>query len=112
MEDFIGVFLATRCLLEHRDPYNEKELLQTFRVTFGEQSADSNHRVRPLSVYIYLPPAFRFIAPFATWLWLLLTAAALSMWNIGARPSPVLTGCLISFALANGAILLGNGNPA
>jgi hypothetical protein len=124
MEGFRGVFLATRCLLEHGDPYNEKELLQTFRVTFGEQSADSNHRVKPLSMYIYLPPAFPFIAPFtmlpwglATWLWLLLTAAtliagALSMWDIGARASPVLTGCLISFVLANGAILLGNGNPA
>jgi hypothetical protein len=67
---------------------------------------------------------FLFMAPFtvlpvglAGVLWMLATAASLTlggvlMWNLAADHAPRMAGGLIALLLANGAIVLGNGNPA
>jgi len=124
MIDFKGVYYHTRCMLQHSDPYKQGETLRVFLAEGGKlpQSTDGPRKV--LTLYIYLPSASIFIAPFAMlpWgpaqaLWTILgigglVFAAFLMWDLGSSYAPVISCCLICFLLANTEGFFTVGNPA
>ncbi len=122
MEDFKVIYFGTRCLVQHCDPYRQSELIHFYREELGELNAIE--RRHSATLYVNLPTTFLFIAPFtmlppgaASVLWMILTAASLTLaalltWNLGACYAPIVCGALISLLIANSAVLLGNGNPA
>ena len=63
--DFRVVYYSARCLLEHRDPYNENEMKYTYRVDGGETANDTPTLRRTETQYIYFPSAFPLTVPFA-----------------------------------------------
>lgn len=122
--DFIPDYYAARCLIDHHDPYNENEVLQTYRSEGGERPlSDPLDRV-VATRYVYPPSAFSLMVPFALlpWnaaraLWLILTVgtlmlAALLAWDLSADYAPVLAGALIGYLLANSEILVVLSNPS
>ena len=121
--DFRVVYYPAQCLIQHCDPYNETAVLQVAGAEGGVRTGDvthSNHFAR----YLYLPSAFFLTVPFAMlpWglahkLWMGLIAAALILagfliWNLGADYSPVVSGALIGFFLANCELMMVIGNIA
>jgi hypothetical protein len=122
--DFRVVYYSARCLLEHRDPYNERELDSIYRTQGGESAQDSAQIKRSERRYNYLPTAFPITTPFAVlpfgpahFLWLALTAgsiilASYLMWEIVSEAAPILAGALIALSLANSELFLILGNPA
>jgi len=122
--DFKGVYYDARCLLQHRDLYKEGEPLRVYKEENGELPESSHGLRQVLTLNVYLPTTFIFIAPFAMlpWgpahlLWLLVTAvsftlAAFLIWDIGAKYAPVIACGLICFLLANSELLYGTGNAA
>jgi hypothetical protein len=124
MLDFKAVYYDTRCLFLHVDPYKQGEPLRVY-LADGERILPSEGGLREnLTWNIYLPATAIFIAPFAMlpWgpahvMWMILTAVSLVlsgflMWNFSAKDSPVLSGALICFILANSEVLFATGNPA
>jgi hypothetical protein len=121
--DFRVVYYSARCLLEHRDPYNESDLKYTYRVDGGETANDTPTIRRTETQYIYFPSAFPITVPFAVFpfglahiLWLAVTAGSLIlsaflMWDVGASYAPVLSGALVGLLLANCELFLAVGNP-
>jgi hypothetical protein len=126
MEDFKAVYYGSRCLLQHCDPYSESDLLRVYLAEGGERPSDALQRGQRqgITVCVYPPAAFIFIAPFALlpWgpahaLWMILIAgsfilAAFLMWNTGASHAPVISGGLIALLLVNSMSLLMIGNAA
>jgi hypothetical protein len=127
MGDFKILYYGSRCLLQHRDPYNGSELLHVYLSEVGEDSSDPMQHGQRISLTeggVYLPTAPALLAPLAMlpWgvahtLWLILSAAsiliaALLAWQLGADAAPVLSGVLIGFLLFNSVSLLMNGNVA
>ncbi len=133
MGDFRIVYCATRCLLQHCDPYSQRELEGAYRA--GEwggwelprdplQFQFATLHVYPPAAYVYPPTVSIFIAPlamlswrFARVLWMILTEASLVLaaflaWDTGAKFAPILSGCLIGFLLANSEMLFAGGNAA
>ena len=111
--DFRAVYYGTRCLLEHQNPYNATELERVYRTEGGERPTETVSARQAVVLYVNMPTAFIFIAPFAMlpWgpahlLWLALTAgvftlAAFLMWDIGSRYAPDLSLFLVCILLAN-----------
>jgi hypothetical protein len=124
MIDFKGTFYAARCVIQHSDPYKDGEPLRAYLAEQNDHSLPSDVLRQALSQNIYLPTTFIFIAPFALlpWalghlLWMILSAgslllAAFLMWNRGSKYSPLISGTLICFLLANCEAVLATGNPA
>ena len=124
MADFKLVYYRARCLLQHGDPYKPSETLRAYRREGGKSSQSPGRPLQDLTPDVYPPTTSIFIAPFAKlpWapasvLWMIFTAgsfilAAYLMWGLGADHAPVLSGCLVSFLLANSISLLITGNPA
>jgi hypothetical protein len=122
--DFRVVYYPARCLLQHADPYMESEVLRVYRAE-GADSPNDSEKVRQIVTrYFYLPTAFSFTIPFAMlpwWLaasvWMTITIgsflfAAFLIWNLGADLSPVLSGVMVGFFLANSELLIVTGNAA
>ena len=121
MEDFKVVYYQARCLLQHGDPYKPSETLRAYRAEGGKLPRGP---LQDLTPNVYPPTASIFIAPFSIlpWapahlLWMIFTAgsfilASYLMWDLGADHAPLLSGCLVSFLLANSISLLIRGNPA
>jgi hypothetical protein len=121
--DFRMSYYSARSLLEHRDPYQESEVLSAAQAEGGTRPWDDESS-RHVMQYIYLPSAFCLTIPFAMlpWglahlLWLMLTAGGLIfasalMWLLCADREPVIAGALIGFLLANSELLLITGNVA
>jgi hypothetical protein len=124
MLDFKGVYYGTRCLLQHDDPYKSGEPLRVYQAAGGLLPQSGDGLRQNLTWDIYLPSTSIFIAPFAMlpWdparmLWTILTAASLVfagflIWNLNAKDSPLISGALICFILANSEVLFVTGNPA
>ena len=124
MIDFKSIYYGTRCLMEHRDPYQLSELTQVYEKESGARMADQIElrRRQAQLIYINLPTAFIVLAPFGlmTWgpahiVWMVLTGAGLMlcavlMWRLGAERAPALSGGLAGLWLLNciGLFLLGN----
>jgi hypothetical protein len=124
MLDFKAVYYDTRCLFQNADPYKQGEPLRVY-LADGERILPYEGGLRQnLTWDVYFPITAIFTAPFAMlpWgpahlLWMILTAGSLVlagflMWNFSAKDSPVLSGFLICFLLANSEILFATGNPA
>jgi hypothetical protein len=122
--DFIPDYYAARSLLDHRDPYNESEVLQTYRAEGGERSlADPVDRA-VATRYVYPPSAFTVMVPFALlpWnaariLWTIFSGcafiiAAFLAWDLSADHAPIVSGALIAYLLANSEILVVLSNPS
>jgi hypothetical protein len=118
MQDFKVVYYPAQCLLQHCDPYNEREVLRIYEAEGGGSPFDTENQRQFATRYIYLPTAFFFTVPFAMlpWgpahmLWLTVTAGSLIFasflaWNLGANYAPVISGCLIGFMLANSEVIV------
>jgi hypothetical protein len=83
MVDFKAVFYGTRCLLEHGDPYGDKDLQRVYLAQDGEPQAKKLALIHAVIPNVNLPTTFPFIVPFALlpWgpahlLWMLLTGAS------------------------------------
>lgn len=124
MVDFRGLYYPARCLIQHCDPYNESEVQRIVLAEGGARPSDTPNALLVLKRYVYPPPAFFLTIPFALlpWgpahvLWLALTAGGLVfasclIWNLGADYSPILSGLLVGFLLANSELVIVLGNMA
>ncbi|HEV2486833.1 MAG TPA: glycosyltransferase family 87 protein [Terracidiphilus sp.] len=124
MLDFKGVYYGARCLLHHSDPYKEGEPLRVCQLEGGDCSRPSDVLRQVLSLNVYFPTVFIFIAPFALlpWgpvhlLWMVLSAgilclAAFLIWDLARNYSSVVAIFLICFVLANCEALFATGNAA
>ena len=124
MIDFKAVYYGARCLVEHRDPYQETELLRVYQTAGGEGAATSTDAHRIVDLCVNFPTCLAFIIPFAIlpWgpahvLWMILIAAsvilaAFLMWDIGANYSPGVSGLMVCILLAGSEMLLEIGNTA
>lgn len=122
--DFRAVYYGTRCLLQHHNPYNVRELERVVRDENGERASESVKQHQAVVVCINLPATFLFVAPFAVlpfgiakvlWLALLtgaLIPAAFSIWNLSESYSPKVAALLICIVLANSEVLFVGGNTA
>ena len=125
--DFRIIFLASRCMVEHRDPYSESDFLHVFQAEGGIVPSDSveRHKFQDAAMsVVYLPTALLFIAPFAVlgWgtaqaLWTivtigLFTLACCLIWDVAADSSPPVATCLLAFMLANSEVVFAFGNAA
>ncbi len=123
MEDFKASYYSARCLVQHCDPYRESEVWRIYQAEGGEPLAAGAARLLATR-YVYPPTAFSVTLPFAMlkWgpshiLWIVLTAVGLVFasflaWNLGADYSPIVSGALAGFLLANSEMLLVLGNPS
>jgi hypothetical protein len=127
MQDFKEVYYAARCLIQHQDPYNQKDVLSAYEADGGSFPGDTGTAAsvrRVIGFCTNLPTTLVLIAPFtllpfglAATIWMCLIAgtmifASFLMWDIGARYSPAISGGLIFLVLANCELLLIVGNAA
>lgn len=127
MPDFSGVYFGTRCVIYHRNPYDERQYEQELgadNTSFLHAFLGEEQRTGIRSPYVYPPTAMFALLPLAAlpWavaqnLWMALTAAALGlaawlMCDLGAGDSSALCGVLACFLLLNCTPLLLLGNPA
>jgi len=125
--DFRIIYIGTRCLIEHRDPYSQAEFMQVFREQGGQlpHIPGQQHSLEDAVMSIvYLPSAFLLVAPFATLAWgtaqmlwtistiCVFTIACCLMWTIASEHSPVVSACLLGIILANSEALFAFGNAA
>jgi len=127
MKDFRHVYYASRCVIQHHDPYDHGCLLRGYEADEGSLPSDPavSHGLRlVLSLCTNLPTALFVVAPFAVlpWklaeaIWLVLVAAfyllaSFLTWNLAAKYSPRVAGALIFLLLAGSELLLLSGNAA
>jgi hypothetical protein len=124
MIDFKMVYHRAGCLVQGCDPYLKTTSPRPDRSQLIEPSRDALEQSQFDTIFVYLPAALPFVAPFAmlSWwvassLWMLLTGASLILaacllWNSGAIHSSDITGVLIAIWLANCAVVEANGNMA
>jgi hypothetical protein len=122
--DFRIAYSTARCLAEHRDPYNQDELLQVYKENGGTLPQGGIEALRSEALYIYLPTIFVATVPFLVFpmpvayvVWTALASlafliAAAMMWDVGKKHAPLLTGALLCFYLANSGTLISTGNAA
>lgn len=127
MTDFKQFYYASRCLIEHHDPYKQSDMWSVYVADSGDVPSDPGEAVwmqRMLSLCPNFPTTFLVILPLALlpWrlaeaVWMLLTASSLIlasclMWNLGARFAPRLSGWMVFLLLVNSELLLSLGNTA
>jgi len=122
--DFRIAYSTARCLIEHRDPYNQGELLRVYEENGGTLPQGGIETLRSEALYIYLPTIFVATVPFLVFpmqvayvVWTALASiaflvAAAMMWDVGKQHAPLLTGALLCFYLANSGTLISTGNAA
>jgi hypothetical protein len=123
-EDFKPDYYAARCLIEHGDPYNEKDVLRVYEAEGGARPNEAEIDREIATRYVYPPTAFAVMVPFALlpWgpahlLWMILGAgglifAAVLAWDLGADYAPILSGALCGFILANSLVITVLSNPS
>jgi len=122
--DFRIAYSTARCLVEHRDPYNQDELLRVYQENGGTLPQGGMETLRSEGLYIYLPTIFIATLPLLIFpmavsyiVWTLGAAlsfliAAVMMWDVGKEHAPLLTGALLCCYLANSGSLISTGNAA
>ncbi|MGB6690364.1 MAG: hypothetical protein WBE76_21220 [Terracidiphilus sp.] len=124
LADFRGLYYPAQCLIQHCDPYSQSDVIRVYRAEGGDRPSDTE-KVRQIATQdVYLPTVFSATLPFAIlpWglahiLWSVLTLgslilASLLLWSLAADYSPVLSGALVGFLLANSEVLVMTGNAA
>ena len=121
MGDFKIYFGASRCLLQHSDPYSPRAVEGVYRAMGWEIPRDPV-QFQGATVDVNLPTTFILIAPFAMlpWgaahlLWMTLTAASLTLaailfWIVARNRAPGVSLFLICFLLANCEMVFASGN--
>ncbi len=125
--NFRAIYYGTRCLIHHKDPYNEADFLHVYKDDGGEFPTDANKAVlfgRAVPICVNLPTTLFLIVPLAllTWgpahvLWLTLMAASfvlaafLAFDLVGERGQGIAL-FLIFIVLANSEVLFAVGNTA
>ena len=124
--DFSGIYYGTRCVIHHRDPYNQE---QYFRELQEDNPAYLQGLLAGLkpgvpSTFVYPPSALLAMVPLAVLPWvtaqnvfLILTAGSLGLagwvvWDLAREPAPWVIGFLICFELVNCVFQYLLGNPA
>jgi hypothetical protein len=122
--DFQAVYYGTRCLLEGHNPYSVAELEATYRADGGERPLETVKDRRTVTLFVNLPTAFLFVAPFAIlpWkvaqaIWLLFLCGvyflgAILIWRLGAKYAPGVSTFLICILLAESELTFATGNTA
>ena len=124
LADFRGLYYPTQCLIQHCDPYAQADVMRIYRAEGGDHPSDPD-KIRQIATQsVYLPTVFSATLPFAIlpWsvahiVWIVLTIATLILasllaWSLAADFTPVLSGALVGFLLANSEVLLITGNAA
>ena len=126
MADFQAVFVASRSLLHHADPYQPGNILAELHslVEPGNAIANSPRQMQVAMVCINLPTTLCLVAPLALlpWssahsLWMLLTAglflfASFLVWDLSAEFAPLASGSAVGILVADSILLLTGGNTA
>lgn len=127
MIDFKAIYYGARCVLQHRDPYQESQFLQIYLAEGGKfpsQAAAARSVRQAIPVCINLPSALFLVAPLAylPWrvaevIWMLLTAAGLPLaaaliWEVSAAYASRISAGLAFLILANSELLLVVGNAS
>jgi hypothetical protein len=124
MVDFRVLYYPARCLIQHGDPYNERDVQRISLEEGGAPPWDTAKVRQVVTQYMYPPTSFSLTIPFAMlpWgiahiLWMTfsigsLIFASFLIWDLGANYAPVLSGVLIGFLLANSELLVITGNAA
>ncbi len=123
MIDFKVLYYSTRCLLDHRDPYNPAQIAAVYKAEDPHPTADEVQQ-EVITHPIYPPTALLLTVPFALlpWglahlLWMALIAGSLAIaaylvWRVSAEHAPIAAGGLIGLLLADCGLLLLLGNAA
>jgi Glycosyltransferase family 87 len=126
MADFQAVFVASRALLHHANPYQSSHILPELHslVQPGDAIANSPRQMQVALLCINLPTTLCLIAPLALlpWpaahlLWMVLTAflflfASYLAWDLCADFAPLASGIAIGILAADSILLLTGGNTA
>ena len=126
MADFQAVYVASRAMLQHTDPYQSANILQQLRETApaGTLAQRTPRQMQVALVCINLPTTLSLLALIALipWscahiLWMTLTAslfilAASLIWDLCAPHAPLAAGCAAGFVVANSILMLTGGNTA
>lgn len=122
--DFRAVYSGTRCLMHGHNPYDVGDMEREYASEGGRRPTAPPWATRSIVLYVNMPTAFVFLAPFAALpynaacaLWMLLTggaftAAVLLMWSTGARSAPDAATVLACFLAANCESVFAGGNTA
>lgn len=122
--DFKCLYYGSRCFLQHSDPYRQSDLLRVYQAAAADHPSDTAAIQRIVALYVNLPSALVFAAPFAMlpwgpahWLWMSFTAvcfifATYMMWRDGVRTAPRISGLLIFLFLCGSELLVEVGNDA
>lgn len=122
--DFKVVYYSARCLLQHGDPYSEKDVLTVYQGEGRESPEQTITSRQVMTRYFYPPTAFIVTLPFAFLgfgighiLWIAISAGtlilgAILMWDVGSEFAPVLSGFLLGFLLMNSFWLFMMGNSS
>lgn len=120
--DFRAVYAGTRCLLHGHNPYNVGDVEREYLSEDGHRPSGSPFILQVITLYVNVPPAFVFVAPFAalhfdtaSFLWVLLTgivffSAVLLVWDTGMRSAPDASTLLACILAANCESLFSGGN--
>jgi len=118
--DFRAVYAGTRCLIHGQNPYIQADVEREYFSEDGPRPkptptappGTAELRLQSVTLYVNMPTAFVFLAPFAafTWwpaliLWMLVTSctfllAIFLMWDVGSGYSPSVAtflACVIAF---------------
>jgi len=122
--DFQSIYFATRCLMDHHDPYNLATMKETYVVEAAGHAPGFIDRPEGVTWFVYPPTTFVAIVPFAVLGWVPSHIA----WSVLLGSSFLLAACLISgvvegvpsfsvvflvcLVLANSEVLFGGGNAA
>lgn len=122
--DFRAVYAGTRCLIDHHNPYNVRDLEREYLSEDGQRPPDSPFYLQAITLYVNVPTTFVVVAPFAllSWgpahiLWMLLTGCAFIlsislMWSVGASHAPKVATFLACVIAINCANIFAAGNTA
>lgn len=120
--DFRAIYAGTRCLIHGHNPYNVSDVEREYLSEDGQRPSGSPFILQVITLYVNVPTAFIFVAPFAAlpWgpahaLWMLLTGgvfftAVLLIWDAGAQIALDASTLLACILAANCESIFSGGN--
>jgi hypothetical protein len=122
--DFKVVYYSARCLLEHGDPYNERDVERVYDAEGRERPTEAMLDRQVKTRFFYPPTAFALTVPvaglgfrFGALVWTVLMAgglivASLAVWDLAADKGSTASGALAGLLLMNSFWLYMIGNSA